>query len=154
MSETYTVVVTGKIMDGFQIDQVKVNLSQLFKLNDEHLDKIFSGKPVAIRRGVDKQQALKLRLALSKAGAIAVLKSSPAAAPTAGHAQDAADTETASPVSSDNKDMPGLCCPRCGHQQVFTRSCGLCKMDLNLHIRRLQRKEQARAFRRSSQAAG
>ncbi len=157
MSETYSVVMTGKIADGFEMDQVKASVGGLFKLNNDQLNKMFSGKPVAIRRGLDKQQALKLRAVLTKAGALAVVKvMRPAGeAKSSTPKQAVAASPDVAPVATNNEQeapAPEICCPRCGHQQPFATACSLCKMDLNLHIQRLRRKERARQAR--NQAAG
>lgn len=156
MSETFSVVVTGKIADGFALADAKSQVGQLFKLSPEKVERLFSGKPVAIRRGIDKPQAMKLRAALAKTGVIAVIKaSSPepqqAAVKPAPRAEQAAEAapEPAAPPAQKN-----IVCPRCGHDQAFTHACGLCKMDLSLHIKRLQKKERARIFRAKARAAG
>lgn len=174
MSDTYTVVMTGKIADGKNQEEVKAKVADLFKVGGEQLDKIFSGKPVAVRRGVELKQADKICAALLNAGAVAKVKADqpsqsqaantpepqqsqavknvaeePAAvARTHGQTDTAAAavTETAGDLPSD------LECPRCGHVQPFTKQCGLCKMDLTLHIQRLRRKEQRRAYRREQMA--
>ncbi|MFA7555239.1 MAG: hypothetical protein WCY88_13390 [Spongiibacteraceae bacterium] len=73
MSDAYSVVVTGKVASGFELAQVKNNVGKLFKLKEEQLEKLFSGKPVAIRRDLEKGQALKMRAALAKAGALAAV---------------------------------------------------------------------------------
>lgn len=153
MSETYSVVMTGKIADGFELAQVKANVSKLFKLSDGQVEKMFSGKPVAIRRGVEKEQALKLSAVLVKSGALAVVKAS---APVAEQPKPKVVKEPQpktkvvkepQPKPSAGGFSPDINCPRCGHQQGFVTACGMCKMDMTLHIQRLKRKEQARANR-------
>lgn len=160
MSETFSVVVTGKIADGFAVADAKAQVSKLFKLSPEKLEKLFSGKPVAIRRGIDKPQAMKLRAALAKTGIIAVIKASrPEQNPTA--VKPEAPAEQAAPDISAAASGPAappkqqtIVCPRCGHDQDFSHACAMCKMDLSLHINRLQRKERARINREKARAAG
>lgn len=210
MSETYSVIMTGTIADGFELEQVRASVSKLFKLTPQQLDKLFSGRPVAVRRNVDKTLALKLGSALTRAGALTEIKNSvppgdnglPAAADTAPsasaevkappvtntvvadlsgqdlQAQDASGKNTSviqeevkpvavEIVTADSADaekavvasLPAepeaeqIRCPRCGHEQAFDTACGMCKMDLTLHIQRLQRKERARIRRLQSQSA-
>lgn len=149
MSASYSVAVTGKIVDGFELAQVKASVSKLFKLNGEQVEKIFSGKPVVIRRAVEKEQAVKLRSALVKVGALAVVKE----AATQTVAEKPQQTVTAAPAAVVKEGFrPDIHCPRCGHQQSFVTACGLCKMDLTLHIQRLKRKERARANRLKARA--
>ncbi|MEE8058363.1 MAG: hypothetical protein V3T17_11080 [Pseudomonadales bacterium] len=152
MSEVYSVVMTGQLAEGFELHQVKANVSTLFKINSGQIEKMFSGKPVTIRRGIEKEQALKLCSALAKAGALAAVKVSrpSSASPEPKTAETVQATE---PVKAKDLSAPNICCPRCGHEQTFVTVCGLCKMDLTLHIQRLKRKELARA-KRQQQAVG
>ncbi|ARN74190.1 hypothetical protein [Oceanicoccus sagamiensis] len=161
-SESYSVVVTGKIAEGFELSQVKGNVGKLFKLDDAKVEKLFAGKPVAIRRGVEKGQALKLRAALAKAGAIAAVKVARSKAVEEQAVQTVDETATVeAPVVSSNIEISAgtsvetsvqtpteITCPRCGHEQAFATACSSCKMDLTLHLQRLKRKEEMRAFRR------
>lgn len=187
MAETYSVVMTGKLAEGMAQEQVRANVGKLFKLGEEQLDKLFSGKPVAVRRNLDEQKAEKLCAALTKAGAIARVKSSrplstakpattkkastakaeeasrpqvaaaaktkPAAAKTESAPAKQAAPKTPAPAKPSAKANPGeIECPRCGHQQAYATACSLCKMDLTLHLQRLERKERIRAFRKKASA--
>ena len=166
MSETYSVVMTGGIAEGLAQEQAKANVAKLFNLGNKQLDKLFSGKPVAVRRGVSRQQADKIYAALTKAGVIAKIKSDrplavPVKSPAPAKAVEVGSEKVekkprlvvANAADAGQGNKPDLECPRCGHHQAFTRACGLCKMDLNLHIQRLERKAQARAYRRQARAA-
>jgi hypothetical protein len=151
MSGDYSVVVTGKIADGFSVEQVKTNVARLFKIEGEQVNKLISAKPVVVRRGIDKKQAVKIQQALAKAGAVAVIK---VQRPPE---EKAAATNTATPPVPPvvkAKPVANICCPRCGHEQVFSRACGHCKMDLTLHIGRMERKEKARVRREQLKNAG
>lgn len=74
MSETYSVVLTGKLLNDETLDNVKNNVGAAFKLSAAQLDKLFSGKPVALKRGLDKKQAVRLSTRLQQLGAHAVIK--------------------------------------------------------------------------------
>lgn len=164
MSETYSVVMTGEIAEGVALEQAKANVGSLFKLGDGQLQKLFSGKPVAVRRGITRPQADKICKALSKAGVIAKVTSSrPVTAKVA--ATHPASVSKATGTSGSNRvdkaaasgkvvvrpvpevSKPDLDCPRCGHHQTFATVCSLCKMDLTLHIQRVEKKALARANR-------
>lgn len=170
MSESYSVVMTGKVAAGQDLAQVKANVGKLFKLGSQQLDKMFTGKPVAVRKGISREQADKICAALMKAGAEAKVRSNlqtasapapeqPAQKPKASvkvvAGTDAAPAASKKPAAAADTSgfRPDLECPRCGHEQAFTRQCGLCKMDLTLHIQRLERKEKVRAFRRKAEKA-
>jgi hypothetical protein len=145
MSEKFSVVLTGKLADGFELPRVKINIAQVFKLAPEKVEKLFSGKPVALKRGVDKAQAMKLRNALARAGALGVIKAevSPQVTVETPEVEAPAAKLEASPaiVEAD------VSCPRCGHEQPHANSCSLCKMDLSLHLLRIKRREQMMANR-------
>lgn len=177
MAETYSVVMTGKVADGMALEQVRANVGKLFKLGDEQLDKLFSGKPVAVRRNLDQQKAEKLCAALTKAGAVARIKSNrplaaaqqpaakkPASKPAASEPADVAPEAKAAPAPEPAAAAPTpvatakpaanapaeLECPRCGHEQRYAKACSLCKMDLTLHLQRLERRERVRAMRKKA----
>jgi hypothetical protein len=143
-AQGYSVVMTGKVHEGHEVAQVKANVSKLFKIGSEQVEKMFVGKPVAIRRGVEKKQAEKLLSALTKAGVVAIIKGA-ALAVNQGKKQPSpvAKPATAAPITST------IVCPRCAHEQNFMTACELCKMDFTLHIKRLEKKEQVRSHRRA-----
>lgn len=183
MSDSYSVVMTGKVAEGQDPEQVKANVGKLFRIDEQQLNRMFAGKPVAVRKGISREQADKICAALMKAGAEAKVRSvkprtaqpdvtpQPAAIKAVAPATEAsAEPKVASPKTASPKAAaetpkpaaaksaggdftPDLECPRCGHEQAFTTQCGLCKMDLTLHIQRLRRKEKARAFRREAASA-
>lgn len=66
----YQVVFEGKLTGELPPDEVKRNLSALFKMKAEQVDALFSGKPVVIKRDIDQATALKYQAAFKKAGAI------------------------------------------------------------------------------------
>src|ERR1044071_6481430 len=66
----YQVVFEGKLTGELPLDEVKRNLSALFKMKAEQVDALFSGKPVVIKRDIDQATALKYQAAFKKAGAI------------------------------------------------------------------------------------
>lgn len=159
--ETFNVIMSGKVLEGFALAQVKETVRSLFKLQQAQVEKLLAGKPTAVQRGVRKEQALKLRVALAKAGAGAQIK---AATPAV------VDNKAAEAISNKAGNDEGqgvvvraataaikgdseLSCPRCGHQQPKARSCGRCKMDLTLHSQRVAKKAAQRAWRQQHQGA-
>lgn len=142
MSETYSVVLSGSLVEGFELDQVKQNIATSFKLNEAQTDKLFCGKPVAIKRGIDQTLALKLSKHLQQLGADVEIKTIAAVkAAVVAPTQQPTIEEVPKPAAAVQKvKQEDQCCPRCGHEQPFAEVCGLCKMDLTLHIRRLERR--------------
>ena len=146
MSEKFSVVLTGKLADGFELPQVKSNIAQVFKLAPEKVEKLFSGKPVALKRGIDKAQAMKLRNALARAGALGVIKAD-VLSPRVTVETPAVEAPAAKLKASPAIVQTDINCPRCGHEQPHANSCSLCKMDLSLHLLRIKRREQVMANR-------
>jgi len=70
----FDVVFRGQIVKSFELERVKDNLVQLFKSSPEAVDKLFSGKEVAIKKALDYTTAMKYQSALKKAGALALIK--------------------------------------------------------------------------------
>ncbi len=79
MSERYDIFYAGKIVDGFDEATVRANVAKLFKANDATLQKLFSGKPQLIKRGVEKAAAIKYKSAMQKAGAVPLIRAHAAA---------------------------------------------------------------------------
>ena len=69
------VIFDGSIREGYTIDGVKNNLSKLFKLDREKIDRLFQGRKIVIKSNVDHQLANKYKNAFYKAGAICLIES-------------------------------------------------------------------------------
>ncbi|MEN8166484.1 MAG: hypothetical protein ABFR65_03285 [Pseudomonadota bacterium] len=68
--ETYNVYFSGQIMKDRDPAEVRKRIGALFKLKEAGLEQLFSGQAVAIKQGVDMEQAVKYRLAFREAGAL------------------------------------------------------------------------------------
>ena len=116
MSQRYDIFFAAQLVEGFEEATVRGNLATLFKANDQTLDKLFSGKAQLIKRGVDKQAALKYKAALQKAGAVALIRAAadaaagdPAAAEAAAVAAESAPEpapEPAPPPATVDEGLP------------------------------------------------
>ncbi len=65
----YMVVITGKPLPGHNISNVKNNVSLRFNIQDTRIDKMFSGRPVAIKKGLELEAAKKFKQAFVDIGA-------------------------------------------------------------------------------------
>lgn len=74
MSDYYKIVFEGKILPGKDVDSVKKSLMDLLNLDHMVMDRLFSGKPVVIRKDVDTETAENFRKAFEIAGAICMIK--------------------------------------------------------------------------------
>ncbi|RLA04868.1 MAG: hypothetical protein DRQ47_02565 [Gammaproteobacteria bacterium] len=69
----YKVTFNGQLASDMNIIEVKQNLSRLFNSSEETIDRMFSGHPMSIKKGLTKEKALSYQKAMLKAGAIANL---------------------------------------------------------------------------------
>jgi len=67
--QEFDIIFRGDIVFGHQLADVKVRLQQLFKADSAKIEALFSGRPVPLKRGLDKASAEKYKEALGKAGA-------------------------------------------------------------------------------------
>ncbi len=81
MDPLYDIFFAGQLVDGVDETTARSRLGQLFKANEATLDKLFSGKPMAIKRGLDKAGAIKYKRAMEKAGAVALVRAQAAPEP-------------------------------------------------------------------------
>jgi hypothetical protein len=67
----HSIVFSGRLRPGISIEEARANVARLFKLEPgPQLDRLFSGKPVTLKKGLSEEQARKYADALLKAGAI------------------------------------------------------------------------------------
>ncbi|MGD9090673.1 MAG: DUF4870 domain-containing protein [Desulfobacterales bacterium] len=115
----YNVDFSGRIIPGWELEEVKSNLTKVLKADDETIFKLFSGNRIAIKKNVDHQTALKINNVFKEAGAdcmISPVKGSSATAPPPLPAQSA-PMDVAAPVPSTQdgtavKPSPAAAHPR------------------------------------------
>ncbi|MCC6209257.1 MAG: hypothetical protein IT488_14070 [Gammaproteobacteria bacterium] len=86
-TRVYDIVFPGALVPGCDIVQVKAELARLFKTDIAAIERLFCGRPVIIKKGLDRQTADKYKAVMEKAGAICELRAQVAAAtasPSAG----------------------------------------------------------------------
>jgi len=72
--DLFDIFFAGRLVQGVDPEQAKQNLAKLFKIDTAQAEKFFSGQPETIKRGVDKEQAMKYKAAMHKAGMIVQFK--------------------------------------------------------------------------------
>jgi hypothetical protein len=102
MSEpTYQIVFRGKILGGFDREQVRANLSRLFKIDPARVDAMLDAPKTVLKTGVGKDAASRYQEALRQAGImVAVMGESAAtsASPPLGAPSTLATTREIAPV--------------------------------------------------------
>jgi hypothetical protein len=69
MSDQYRLVFSAEVLEGQHPAVVKKRLAAVLKLPDERMDMLFSGKPVVIKKNIDRDNAARYQAAFKKAGA-------------------------------------------------------------------------------------
>ncbi len=84
MSEKqYVIEFAGKIIPGWEIEEVKANLAELLKADESKITRLFSGNRFVIKKNVDQQNAFKINEAFKNAGADLILSEIPNSRPAA-----------------------------------------------------------------------
>jgi hypothetical protein len=68
--DTYNVYFSGALLKDADPEVTKRKIGAMFKLEGDKLERLFSGKPIPIKRGVDMDRAVKFRVAFRDAGAL------------------------------------------------------------------------------------
>ena len=88
---TYDIYFSGEMVEGFHPETVRNNLEKLLRVDAEKLSRLFSGRPVRIKSGVDQETAIKYRTTFQEAGALIEIKATQVDKPTT-HVEDKMDT--------------------------------------------------------------
>ncbi|KPA18941.1 membrane protein containing TM2 domain protein [Candidatus Magnetomorum sp. HK-1] len=72
--EKYRVIFKGKISESANQDEVKKKLAKILKMTDEKAEKLFSGKPIIIKKNADLEACKKIKAVFKKAGAVCAVK--------------------------------------------------------------------------------
>jgi uncharacterized membrane protein YjgN (DUF898 family) len=75
----YDVVFNGEVLPGFMLESVKTAFSDLFKISEERVEKIFSGARVTLKSGLEQGAAQKYQRTLESVGAVILLNAQPQA---------------------------------------------------------------------------
>jgi len=67
---SYAIAFSGELVAGFDGQQVRANLCQLFKADSARIEALFAAGRAVIKKGLDLQSAEKYRAALARAGAL------------------------------------------------------------------------------------
>lgn len=109
-NKPHKVILAGAIRTGFDRDAVLKNLARLFNRSPDLIEKLLSGEPRVIRRGLDLTTAQKYQETLRQAGAISHIEP-----------EEQPSSEVHEPMSrAQFRQQPPppreLVCPRCGHK--------------------------------------
>ncbi len=97
----YDIYFRGEIADGQDLATVKLNLANVFQADEKKIAALFSGKTCLLKKGLDKQSALKYQTILKKAGAKIIIKT---AQQTPTENSTAQSTQPSAPVSESARN--------------------------------------------------
>ncbi len=123
MNKKYNIVFYGKINLGWDIEVVKKNLSGLVKKDAKSIDLLFSGKPIVIKKNIDRQTADKFKTIFEKTGALCEIQEVPEQKDLNNLVMEEStygQTETEKPPEQF------IICPQCGFQQLSSPECSQC----------------------------
>ncbi|MDY7030602.1 MAG: hypothetical protein SVY10_01670 [Thermodesulfobacteriota bacterium] len=117
----YRVVFRGETFQGHNVEDVKRRFASIFKLDGGEIGRLFSGRPVVVKNGVDHQTAIRYKSAIEQAGG--VCKIGTVRNRMMKYASGTIDEKiTPSPMSHSQI----LTCPKCGFEQPETDECIKC----------------------------
>jgi hypothetical protein len=74
INKVFSIIFRGDIVIGHSLPEVKQNLQKLFNVNDEEINRLFMGKPVALRKGLQLKEAQRYKDILKQEGVIVSIK--------------------------------------------------------------------------------
>ena len=104
--ETFDVYFSGALIKDHDPEQVKRKIGAMFKLEGDRLERLFSGKPIPIKRGVDMDRAIKYRVAFRDAGGLVDIVPAGEPAPVAKPAPAPRPAADKPPAESAAKPSP------------------------------------------------
>ncbi|MCH9695516.1 MAG: hypothetical protein K0U72_13470 [Gammaproteobacteria bacterium] len=130
ISDAYRVITTGRILSGFDQDEVRKNLVSVLRLQPAQAEQFFE-KPRVVKKDVSWASADKLCNQLAQLGVSAEIQNP---APTAAHQADeskpARREEPALELVQDEGDASSkqgtVECPNCQHMQAKSEQCVSC----------------------------
>jgi hypothetical protein len=125
--QDYRITYQGKVAQGRDVGEVKRNLTSLFKLSDEKVEKLFSGKAFVVAKNVDYDSAMRYKMAFETAGAVCRVEE--------------VGSEPRSERSSETVQQK-ITCPKCGFEQEKTEECRQCGIIISKYLNNLENEQE------------
>nr|WP_320050312.1 rhomboid family intramembrane serine protease [uncultured Desulfuromonas sp.] len=129
MSEPlYNITFQGKILYGYEQDEVRKNLAELTKFDEKRLDHLFSDEEVVLKKKLDLATAQRYKEVLDKTGARCELVR-----------HEEADQNEETVKSLLPVEPQGITCPKCGAANQDEESCTKCGILFSKYRQRQER---------------
>ncbi|MGD8640212.1 MAG: M48 family metalloprotease, partial [Gammaproteobacteria bacterium] len=104
-AQTFRLVFQGKIAPDQDLDQVKTRMQQLFKKDAATIEKLFSGKKIPLKQGLNQSQAIQYREKLRALGIVCEMESQGSIQKPAANAAKPNRSNTTAHSASANKPL-------------------------------------------------
>ena len=128
--EQYRLVFKGEILPGHEPDEVRQKLLGMLRMGPEKAERVFSGRPIVIKKGLDADQAQRYRRKLASMGIgirVEAQVTEPPPPPPPTVLVDAAEPMVEPAAAPAVEEMD---CPECGHHQPKRTLCLNCGCDM------------------------
>jgi hypothetical protein len=131
---TYRVIFRG-IAEGFSQEEVEEKLAAVFKVGPEKIKHLFKGKPVVIKKGLDRATALKYKSAFDRVGAQCAIEM----LGTSTRAPSKGDVEFGG-IEKESLEK-SMTCPKCGFKQKPAEACVRCGIIVDKFLAMVEHEE-------------
>jgi len=104
-ADLFEIVFRGDIAPGADLDNVKKRLQVLFKADTGRVDRMFSGRPVVIRSGLNQADVNRYQQAMEKSGALVQVRPVYGAFDTVSDTVSGRSTKDSQPAAVDKLDQ-------------------------------------------------
>lgn len=106
--QRFDIIFSGELSTGTDAGVARAHLQKRFGLADAALERLFQGRPVSIKRGVDAETAARYRALFQEAGALVRIDPVPEATGVAETAQQPPPTSVEEPASASEQSTLGF----------------------------------------------
>ncbi|MFK7977878.1 MAG: hypothetical protein AB8C02_17230 [Halioglobus sp.] len=121
-TETYNIVISGKLVAGKELDPAVTLFAETFKIARDKAEPYFQGEPKLLRKNLDAKQAKAYESALANIGLefeVQLIEAKPPLATMTLAMEEITD-------QSNEQDGSTMLCPKCRTEQPMTQTCSSC----------------------------
>lgn len=131
--EMFRIVFRGELVASMTRDEVSKNLRERLRFSETACERFFSGAPLVLKSGIDRETAERYSKALWQAGARCAIESLTAPPPI----------EAVTRPSRPESAVAAMDCPKCGQRQPQAEVCAACGVVIAKVLQRQQESAEA-----------